>query len=231
MTSEARKALVLDDDPHIASVITFSLETRGFSWEVAGTGREAWQLLRKKHFDLAVLDVMLPDISGVDLTRRIRAAFSIPIILVSALGEESERIAGLEAGADDYIVKPFSPRELALRAELAVKHGVGGSSSAQVVTNGPLSLDLQTNTATLDGQRLNLTDIEFRFLVALATRIGNVVTISSLLNEVWQTQETAGGRDMIKSTVYRLRKGALAELARPDLIVNVRGLGYSMQKL
>lgn len=231
MTSEAWKALVLDDDPHIASVITFSLETRGFSWEVAGTGREAWQLLRKKHFDLAVLDVMLPDISGVDLTRRIRAAFSIPIILVSALGEESERIAGLEAGADDYIVKPFSPRELALRAELAVKHGVGGSSSAQVVTNGPLSLDLQTNTATLDGQRLNLTDIEFRFLVALATRIGNVVTISSLLNEVWQTQETAGGRDMIKSTVYRLRKGALADLARPDLIVNVRGLGYSMQKL
>lgn len=224
------KALVLDDDPHIASVITFSLETRGFSWETAATGREAWKLLRKKHFDLAVLDVMLPDISGVDLTRRIRAAFSIPIILVSALGEESERIAGLEAGADDYIVKPFSPRELALRAELAVKHGTGATSNAGLVTNGPLSLDLQSGSAVWDSERLDLTDIEFRFLLALASRIGNVVSISDLLNEVWQTQEIAGGRDMIKSTVYRLRKN-LAGIAPPDLIVNVRGLGYSMQKL
>ncbi|EFN92685.1 response regulator transcription factor [Mobiluncus mulieris] len=228
--TEAWKALVLDDDPHIASVITFSLETRGFSWETASTGREAWAMLRKKHFDLAVLDVMLPDMSGVDLTRRIRAAFSIPIILVSALGEESERIAGLEAGADDYIVKPFSPRELALRAELAVKHGTGATPNAGLVTNGPLSLDLQSGSAVWDSERLDLTDIEFRFLVALASRIGNVVSISDLLNEVWQTQEIAGGRDMIKSTVYRLRKN-LAGITPPDLIVNVRGLGYSMQKL
>lgn len=231
MTAEAWRAMVLDDDPHIASVITFSLETRGFGWEVAATGREAWALLRKKHFDLAVLDVMLPDMSGIDLTRRIRAAFSIPIILVSALGEESERIAGLEAGADDYIVKPFSPRELALRAELAVKHGLAGNNtSATAVANGPLNLNLPSNTATWGNQRLNLTDIEFRFLFTLASRIGKVVPISHLLNEVWQTQETAGGRDMIKSTVYRLRKN-LSGIAPPNLIVNVRGLGYSMQKL
>ena len=230
MTAGSCKALVLDDDPHIASVITFSLETRGFSWETASTGKEAWNLLKKQHFDLAVLDVMLPDISGIALTQRIRTAYSLPIILVSALGEESERIEGLEAGADDYIVKPFSPRELALRAVLAVKHG-SGRADAAMVSNGPLQLNLQTNTATWNGTRLELTDIEFRFLLTLASQIGKVVPISHLLNEVWQTQETSGARDMIKSTVYRLRKGALAQISKPDLIVNVRGLGYSMQKL
>lgn len=229
MSADVLKALVVDDDKHIASIITFSLETQGFTWEIAGTGAQAWNLLNKQHFDLALLDVMLPDITGIELTKRIRAAFSLPIILVSALGEESERVQGLEAGADDYIVKPFSPRELALRAILAVKHH-NGTTNQQII-NGPLILNPQDSSATWDGTRLNLTEIEFRFLLTLAMQAGKVVPIQDLLNEVWQTKENVGGRDMVKSTVYRLRKGTLTDIGMPDLIINARGTGYSMQKL
>ncbi|MCI5825953.1 MAG: response regulator transcription factor [Arcanobacterium sp.] len=229
----ALQALIVDDDPQIASIVQFSLETQGFEATIAASGEAAWKLFEQHSFQLLVLDVMLPGLSGIQLTKRIRVQSAVPIIILSALGEEAQRIAGLEAGANDYVVKPFSPRELALRAVLAARSGAMHTATRENgdITNGPLTLNVAAGTALWENQRLVITETELRFLAALAQAPGKVFSTRELLNEVWQTSETAGGRDMIKSTVYRLRHGVLEDVAHSDLIISVRGHGYAMQRL
>lgn len=157
-------------------------------------------------FDLIVLDVMLPGASGVQLCQRIRTASDIPVILLTAKGQEADRLTGLLAGADDYVTKPFSPRKLALRASAIVRRTRSGRGEHDELTNGPLRIDPAQRVATLDGQVLRLSDVELRLLTALTRHVGDVVGWRELLNEVWYTGETGGGRDMIKTTVYRLRQ-------------------------
>ena len=130
--------LVVDDEPQMRYVITFALETQGFRCVSAASAESAWEKLGQESFDLVILDVMLPGLGGVELCRRIRATSTTPIILLTALGDEEDRIAGLEAGADDYVTKPFSPRELALRASAVVRRTASGTRDA--VSNGALSI-------------------------------------------------------------------------------------------
>ncbi len=228
MTEPAPRALVVDDESQMVSIVSFALETQGFQTVDVRSAEAAWRLLEASDFDLVVLDVTLPGASGIQLCERIRATHDTPVILLTARGEEDDRLRGLVAGADDYLTKPFSPRELALRAVAVLRRTRGRRLSTAALTNGPLVIDQGRRTAHLDGVLLALSDVEFRLLSVLARHTGEVVGWRTILNEVWATTETMGGRDMIKTTVYRLRQqlGPAAE----RLIVTVRGSGYLMPR-
>lgn len=225
--SESRpRVLVVDDESQMVSIVTFALETQGFEPIGARSAEEAWRILDGGDFDLVVLDVMLPGASGVQLCQRIRATSDTPVILLTARGEEGDRLKGLMAGADDYVTKPFSPRELALRASAIIRRTRGRTSAVQTLTAGPVSVDQGHRRGYLDGELLRLSDIEYRLLVALIRRAGEAVSWRTILNEVWHTGEALGGRDMIKTAVYRLRQQLGPQ--GDALIVAIRGVGYMM---
>ena len=220
-------ALVVDDEPQILMIIKFALETAGITVETASDGRRAWDKFTKQYYDLVVLDLMIPVISGISLAQRIRAMSDVPIIMITALSEESDRIKGLESGADDYITKPFSPKELTLRAQSLLRRSKGLTS--EVVTNGPLRVDMRQHKAFVFGVPVVLSSIERRFLEVLVQNLGEPVTYRELLNSVWETQDESGGKDMIKMTAYRLRGSLGPEGAA--LVQSVRSVGYMMPEL
>ncbi|MBF0949578.1 MAG: response regulator transcription factor [Actinomyces sp.] len=220
-------ALVVDDEPQILMIIKFALETAGITVETASDGGRAWDKFTKQYYDLVVLDLMIPVISGISLAQRIRAMSDVPIIMITALSEESDRIKGLESGADDYITKPFSPKELTLRAQSLLRRSKGLTS--EVVTNGPLRVDMRQHKAFVFGVPVVLSSIERRFLEVLVQNLGEPVTYRELLNSVWETQDESGGKDMIKMTAYRLRGSLGPEGAA--LVQSVRSVGYMMPEL
>ncbi|MDU0347332.1 response regulator transcription factor [Actinomyces sp. MRS3W] len=222
-------ALVVDDEPQMRYVVSFALETQGFECLTAPDAEVAWELLSSRKVDLVVLDVMLPGGSGVALCRRLRGTGSrVPIILLTALRDEQDRIAGLEAGADDYVTKPFSPRELALRARAVTRRAGAGPDA---VENGPLRISTVTGRVSWEGRNVPLPDTEARLLAALARRRDAVVTWQELLNEVWGTSDDSGGKEMVRTTIYRLRRHLKAHDAPDDVVVSVRGRGYRMPPL
>ncbi|MCA0295514.1 MAG: response regulator transcription factor [Actinobacteria bacterium] len=229
MTDPAPRVLVVDDETQMVSIVSFALETQGFVPSVARNAEQAWRMLCDERFDLVVLDVMLPGASGIQLTERIRATSDTPVVLLTARGEEEDRLRGLLAGADDYLTKPFSPRELALRAAAIIRRTRSRAPEQDVLVNGPLRIDRGRRQAQLDGVPLRLSGVEYELLVALAVRAGEPVEWRQLLNEVWHTAVLAGGRDMVKTAAYRLRH-AIGPTA-DDLIVTVRGVGYLMPRL
>lgn len=221
-------ALVVDDERQMLSIIEFALQTQGFECLTASSAEAAWTLFQNRRVDLVVLDLMLPGASGEALCRRIRGRSNVPVLMLTARGTEKDRINGFLAGADDYVTKPFSPRELALRAQALIRR-TQARGTADVLTNGPLVIDIRERTTTWDGRRLRLSEVEQRLLTVFTRHAGSVVTWRDLLNEVWFTGESAGGRDMIKTTVYRLRQhlGPAGE----QLIITARGTGYLMPRL
>ncbi len=225
MATETWRALIVEDEPAMRDIIAFALETQNFSTVTAGSAEEGWALLAEQHIDLAVLDVMLPGMSGVELCRRITATRPVPVILLTALGETSQRIAGLEAGASDYVAKPFHPRELALRAAGLVRRSP--LSSGTIVQAGPVTLDLRAATAYVRGKRVDLTPHEYRLVAALVTRSGEDLPFRQLLLLGWGDPQPLGGRDLLKTAVYRLRlKLESADPAARGCILSVRGVGY-----
>ncbi len=226
--SDPPRVLVVDDESQMVSIVVFALETQGFVASSARNAEQAWRMFQEEAFDLVVLDVMLPGASGVQLCERIRGVSDTPVVLLTARGDEQDRLKGLLAGADDYVTKPFSPRELALRAGAIIRRTRGQTRDSGRITNGALVIDQGQRTAWLDARRLRLGDVELRLLIALARRAGEVVDWHALLNEVWHTGEVQGGRDMVKTAVYRVRH-ALGPGA-DDLVVSVRGAGYLMPK-
>lgn len=221
------RALVVDDEPQILMIMRFALETAGFEVAEASDGAKAWTLFTASSFDLIVLDLMIPTLGGVSLTQRIRATSDVPIMMITALSRESDRIKGLEAGADDYLTKPFSPKELALRAKALVRRWHG--RQVDHLSVGDLHIDVRTHRIELAGKIVDVPHTEARFITCLARHLGKPVPYSVLLNEVWATQEVAGGKDMIKMTAYRARQ-ALGEYGR-TYIHSVRGVGYTMPAL
>lgn len=218
-------ALVVDDEKQMLSIVSFALEVQGFETVEARTAPEAWRVLRTHKIDLVVLDVMMPSGSGVDLASRIRGSGNdVPIILLTALGGEKDRIAGLEAGADDYVTKPFSPRELALRAQAIVRRSQGAPGPEEVVA-GPLSID--DARVYWENRRINLSTTETRVLTVLARRVEEIVSHREILNEAWATSDVVGGREMVKTTIYRLRRN-LSTAGIPAVIESQRGLGYRL---
>lgn len=221
------KALVVDDEPQMRAIVAFALETQGFDCLEAGTAEEAWALVETTALDLIVLDVMLPGENGISLCRRIRAAYDIPVILLTARSEVGDRVEGLESGADDYVSKPFSPRELALRAQAVLRRRAHVAVGAMIQV-GPLEIDLTSMRVTLNGRQVSLSVVEFRLLVALATRLGEPVPWRDLVREVWSAESDQGGREMLKTAVYRLRARLETDEDAPRMILTARGVGYRM---
>lgn len=228
MTS--RHVLIVDDEPQMVQIVGYAMEMEGWRTSSAATAREGWQILNEQHCDLVILDVMLPYMSGTALCQRIRAAGEFaetPVIMLTALGETEKRVAGLEAGADDYLAKPFSPRELVLRARALLRRsGAAQESTAKPIVVGEVSVHPLSHAVEVRGRAVDTTETESKLLQALLARPGEVVGVRQLLNEVWETSATQGGRNMVKSTMYRLRKKLEDAGMSPDAIASIRGKGY-----
>ncbi|GIG01172.1 response regulator transcription factor [Catellatospora citrea] len=220
-------ALVVDDEPQMTAIIAFALETQNFDTLTAHDGATALNLLRNRSVDLVVLDVMMPTLDGLSLCARIRRHSTIPIMLLSALSQHDDIITGLEHGADDYVTKPFHPREVALRAQALVRRREG----ANMLRVGELVIDCGTRTVSFAGRRVEMPYTEFQLLLHLAGRPGVPQSWRTLLRDVWGTEELIGGRDVVKSAVYRLRSRLSAVGDGAQYICNLRGVGYLVPDL
>lgn len=219
--------LIVDDERDLAELIDFNLRTAGFTTRVAFTGEAALQAAREQRADLVLLDVMLPDLSGVEVCRQLRAAATtrdVLIVMLTAKGEEADRVRGFEVGADDYVTKPFSVRELVLRLKAILRRGVPGRDEPSQLTLGPLTLDVTSHRFHVEGREVPLTALEFRLLEYLLTRVGRVQSREQLLAEVWGLSSHLETRT-IDTHILRLRdKLGSARV----YLETVRGVGYRL---
>lgn len=218
--------LVVDDDPTLLEIAAAYLTAAGGVVDTAADSVVALELAASRPPDLVVLDRMIPGIDGLTVARRLRETSAVPIIMLTALGEPEHRIEGLEAGADDYLAKPFSPRELVLRAESLVRRAHPAGASGGDVSLGRLSIDAERRVVTLDGTDVPLTTREFDLLAYLARRPGRTVSREQLLAEVWGW--TIGDVSTITVHVRRLREKIEADAAAPEIIATVWGVGYRL---
>ena len=217
------RVLIADDDTVVRDVVRRYLERDGLDVAVAGNGNEALRVLATERVDVAVLDVMMPGPNGLTLCRSLRNAggYPIPVILLTALGEEDDRIAGLEAGADDYVTKPFSPRELALRVRSVLRRAPGPApASPMELASGDLTVSTAACAVTIAGRPVSLTNREFDLLVFFLTHAGTVFSREELLKRVWRWE--FGDLSTVTVHVKRLR----AKLGDRHHIETVWGRGY-----
>jgi DNA-binding response OmpR family regulator len=220
-----QRVLVVDDDPTVSDVVRRYLEREGFTVELAGDGQQALDAYDAERPDLVVLDLMLPGIDGLEVCRRLRTQDrTLPVIMLTALGEESDRVLGLEIGADDYVTKPFSPRELVLRVQSVLRRAVPVAVAAESLTDGDLVVDAARRTATLRGRELALTVREFDLLVFLMRNPGRVLRRTELLQQVWGW--TFGDQSTVTVHMRRLREKVEDDPAQPRRILTVWGVGY-----
>jgi two-component system, OmpR family, response regulator ResD len=217
--------LVVDDEPIVRDVVTRYLRRDGFETIEAESGEEARTILETQSPSLVVLDVMLPGINGLDLCQWIRTHSSLPVILLTARGEEADRIVGLELGADDYVTKPFSPRELAVRVKNVLRRTVGGDPRAEVFRFGAIEIDGSSREVTRAGERLRLTAREFDLLFFLAGHPRRVFSRDQLMNRVWG-YEAALDTGTVTVHIRRLREKIEEDAARPRFLETVWGVGY-----
>jgi len=224
------RILIVEDDPDIGQLVARYLDKAGFTSELVATGREALEAITARPPDLLVLDLMLPQIDGLEVCRMVRASkptSALPIIMLTARAEESERIVGLELGADDYLAKPFSPGELVARVRALLRRSHRGNASETLTTTfqyGPLNVDTDRHTITDDGRTVTLTAKEFLLLEYLMQHRGRVLSRDVLLTDVWGYRYTGGTRT-VDVHVRRLRE-KLPFLA--DALVTVKQFGYKL---
>jgi len=222
--------LVIEDDQNLSKLLEYNLERAGYKCHRSSSGEDGLEQLSRNNFDLVLLDIMLPGINGFDVCRIIRqnqVYKDIPIIMLTAKGEEIDRIFGFELGVDDYVVKPFSPRELNLRirAVLNRERRIGGKIK-EVLKVAGLEIDLTRHIVRLDGNELVLTLMEFKLLVALIKRKGEAQSREMLLSDVWNVDKTLNTRT-IDTHITRIRE-KLGETG--SMIKTVRGLGYKLEE-
>ncbi|NTV01894.1 MAG: response regulator transcription factor [Chlorobiaceae bacterium] len=223
--------LIVEDDRNLAGLLKYNLEKAGYSCRHAASGEEAMEALQSGRFSLVLLDIMLPGMDGFEVCRRIRQdplRGELPIIMLTAKGEEIDKVLGFELGIDDYVVKPFSPRELNLRVRAILKRDRRNrhEEPQEVLRSGGLEVDIGRHTAALDGRPLTLTLMEFKLLSLLLRRKGQAQSREVLLSDVWDVDKEINTRT-IDTHVTRLRE-KLGEAGR--LILTVRGLGYKFDE-
>jgi len=218
------RLLLVEDETAIAEPLAESLEREGFAVEVTGTVAGAEEVLGRGEPDLVLLDVMLPDGDGRDLCRRVRAGSDVPIVMLTARGEEIDRVLGLELGADDYVVKPFSARELAARVRAILRRG-RAPQRAEGIAVGGLRLEPAARRVTRGGREIDLPPREFDLLHALMRRAGEVVRREELMEEVWD-RNWFGSTKTLDVHVASLRKRIEDEPSQPRYITTVRGVGF-----
>jgi two-component system response regulator RegX3 len=226
-----RTILMVEDEESITVPLSEALDREGFDTQVAGTVAEALQKAEERMPDLVLLDVMLPDGSGYDVARRLRESSKVPIIMLTARGEETDRIVGLELGADDYIVKPFSAREVAARIR-AVLRRTGDAQQAAAATEksgpievGPVRVDRARREARVAGEEIDLTRKEFELLALLIREAGSVISRERLIDEVWDTN-WFGSTKTLDVHVSSLRRKLGDDSQNPRFIHTVRGVGF-----
>ncbi|HJQ21260.1 MAG TPA: response regulator transcription factor [Gemmatimonadaceae bacterium] len=230
MAAPGERILVVDDEPDILALVTYHLARAGYRLSTATTGTEALQAARDEQPALVVLDLMLPELSGFEVLERMRAENAlaeIPVLMLTARREEPDRVQGLSLGADDYLVKPFSPQELVLRVRNILRRTrVTAGERGNVVHVGPVEIDQAAHVVRLDGNAIDLTATEYKLLLMLADRRGRVQSRSQLLESVWESAPDIQTRT-VDMHVQRLR----AKLgATGDLIETVRGFGYRLRR-
>ena len=223
---DGRRVLVVDDDPTLLEIAAAYLTAAGSVVDLAADSVTALELAATRPPDLVVLDRMIPGVDGLTVARRLRETSSVPIIMLTALGEPEHRIEGLEAGADDYLAKPFSPRELVLRAEGLMRRASPAVEPGGEIVLGRLRVDASRREARLDEKALALTGREFDLLDHLARRPDRTITRDQLLADVWGW--TVGDVSTITVHVRRLREKLEADPAAPEIIQTVWGVGYRL---
>lgn len=222
------RILAVDDDPLLLQLIDQTLEKGGYEVILASHGQEGLQLLAERKPHLIILDIMLPHVDGWEICRRIRKVSTIPIIMLTARGARSDVVQGLEAGADDYLVKPFYPEELLARVS-AVLRRVAMPPPAQKAPlrfgNGSLVIDPTERLVTVDGETIDLTRTEFDLLLFMAYRPGRILTTEIIFENVWSYDADAN-LESVKWYVWRLRKKIEKDSSNPQYIITERGVGY-----
>jgi two-component system KDP operon response regulator KdpE len=224
------RILVIEDDSAIASLTQLQLETRGHQVQIAADGVEGLRQAYAWQPDLVILDIMMPDMDGWTVCERLRELSDIPIIFVTAVGKEADIVRGLEMGADDYLVKPFSPRELVARIDAVMRRGARGSSAsieARTYQNGPLSVNLENRQVKLNDAHVDLTPIEFKLLSTFIRNEDKVLTHRFLLSQVWGPAYEEE-RQYLKLYVWYLRQKIEEDPSNPHLILTERGAGYRL---
>ena len=221
----SKRILVVDDEPDVLELVRISLVREGFTVDVAETGARAFEEIAKRKPDLVVLDLMLPDTSGTEICRKLRSdsdTAEIPVVMLTARSEEVDRVVGFELGADDYVTKPFSTRELTLRVKAVLRRSEGRVPEANRLDHGVLAIDMDRHRCEVEGKEIELTPKEFDLLVSLMQRRGRVQSRERLLEECWGSDIMVTHRT-IDTHVKRLREklGAAG-----DYIDTVRGIGY-----
>jgi two-component system response regulator ResD len=225
------QVMVVDDDDTVASVLVSYLERAGHSTRRIGDGLEALEAIAQHAPDLMVLDLMLPGLDGLEVCRRVRSDWpDLPVVMLTALAEPEDRIAGLEVGADDYVTKPFSPRELVLRVDSVLRRATAPQISNEartVFTAGPLTVDTAARRALKDGHELSLTVRELDLLAFLISHPGQAFKRQELMSEVWGW--TFGDQSTVTVHVRRLREKVEDDPTKPTLIQTVWGIGYRLE--
>jgi len=220
-----KRILIVDDEEMIVRTVKAYLDREGFKTYTAADGEEALRSFEEKGPDLIVLDLMLPKVSGIEVCRTIRTKSSVPIIMLTAKAAEADRVVGLELGADDYVVKPFSPRELVARIRAVLRRYEGEGAEVERVAVGGLEIDLKTRELKVDGREVELTPTEFDLLAYLARHPGQVFTRLQLLREVQGYTYDSFART-IDTHVKNLRRKIEQDPKEPRYILTVHGVGY-----
>jgi len=226
----SQKILVVDDEQSITDLLAYNLRRNGYQPIVAHDGHQALRLAQVEQPDLVILDLMLPGLDGLDVCRALQRESTVPIIMLTARDEEVDRVVGLELGADDYVTKPFSVRELMARVKAVLRRITPGEITAAAVHRiGLLEMDTLSREARLEGALLPLTRLEFDLLETLARHAGQVLSREQLLDQVWG-YDYYGDARAVDSAVKRLRAKLRESGGDPDVVSTVRGVGYRLER-
>ncbi|MCG7267596.1 DNA-binding response regulator [Corynebacterium sp. HMSC08A12] len=224
MTTVETKILVVDDDPAIAEMLTIVLQGEGFRTVVVGDGVEAVKAAEEHNPDLILLDVMLPGMNGIDVCKAIRETSTVPIVMLTARTDTVDVVLGLESGADDYVHKPFKPKELVARVRARLRR-TPEEAPAETIEVADLKIDVPGHQVIRDGREIALTPIEFDLLVTLASRPRQVFSREELLEQVWGYRKSSDTR-LVNVHIQRLRSKVEKDPDDPKIIQTVRGIGY-----
>ena len=226
------KILIVEDESSFSEAISFLLGKEGFETDVAENGRTALELFKASAYDLALLDLMIPEVSGIEVCRAIRTTSMVPIIMLTAKDSEVDKVVGLELGADDYVTKPYSSRELVARIKAVLRRGTPESadadSSSAIQSAGNIRMDVERHQVTVNGTLINLPLKEFELLEFLMRNEGRVLTRGQLIDRVWGG-DYYGDTKTLDVHIKRLRSKIEEDPANPQLIQTIRGLGYKFE--
>ena len=229
---ESARILLVDDEQSVQTLLAYPLRKDGYEVVPAFDGREALDRFAERRFDLVVLDVMLPKVDGIEVCRRLRSRSQVPIIMLTAKDDETDKVLGLEMGADDYITKPFSVREFRSRVRAALRRSdmLRGRVGGEPIHAGEIEIDFERRAVTARGDLARLTYVEFELLATLARAPGRVMTREMLLEQVWGDSAYRDPRT-IDVHIRHLREKLERDPRRPEYLLTVRGVGYSFREL